>query len=72
VDRVPRLALCALALGAGLGCQTAPEPAGACRERAEGASVEIDCESDPSQTWSRDALDEAQESMEERRPGGRR
>jgi hypothetical protein len=72
VSRLPRAAIRAAALGLALGCQTHAEPAERCQERPDGGSVEIECEPDPSAGWSDQALDEAEESMEERRPGGRR
>ena len=48
------------------------QPAEPCRERPAGGPVEIECQPDPNARWSDEALDEAEESMEERRPGGRR
>jgi hypothetical protein len=72
VSRLPRAAIRATALGLALGCQTHAEPADRCEERAGGSSVEIECSPAPNSGWSRDALEEAEESMEERRPGGRR
>jgi hypothetical protein len=72
VNRLPRAAILATALGLALGCQTRAERASGCSQRQAGASLEVECEPDPNAQWSREALDEAEESMEERRPGGRR
>jgi len=72
VSRLPRAAICAFAVGLALGCRSHPEPASRCQSREAGASLEVDCEDDPNAAWSREALEEAEESMEERRPGGRR
>jgi hypothetical protein len=72
VSRLARAAISAAALGLALGCQTRAEPAERCREHGAGSSVDVVCEPDPSAGWSDEALEEAEESMEERRPGGRR
>ena len=64
-------ALCcaALLLGAVFGCETAPEET--CRTRPDGSGVAVDCEPAPGADWRDDALDEAEEGMERRGPGGR-
>ena len=72
MSRLPRATFRAAALGLALGCQTHAEPADRCEERPAGSSVEIECGPAPNAGWSHDALEEAEESMEERRPGGRR
>jgi hypothetical protein len=72
VSPLPRAAIWAAALGLAFGCRTQAGPTERCSERRAGASVEVECEPDPNAAWSREALDEAQDSMEERRPGGRR
>ena len=72
MSRLPRTAIRAAALALALGCQTHAGSVEPCRERQSGSPVEIECQPDPNARWSDEALDEAEESMEERRPGGRR
>jgi hypothetical protein len=51
-------------------CESPPEDA--CAQRPGEASLEIECGPTSGESWSRDAVDEAEEGFEERGPGGRR
>lgn len=67
------VALVLLLATVGLGCATpAPEeqPAG-CTVRPGESQVEIECAPAPDAAWSEEALDEAEQGMEQRSPGGR-
>lgn len=62
-----RVALASILLT--VGCQSPPEER--CAVRPGEASLEIDCARQESDEWADRALDEAQEDMERRGPGGR-
>ena len=52
-----------------LGCAGLPEDEDRCRARPGESSVDFDCTT--ADGWSDEALDEAEEDMERRRPSGR-
>jgi hypothetical protein len=58
-----------------LACATPPErePAAGCSTGDAESQLEIECArpEEEAEGWSEEALDEAREGMEERRPGGR-
>ena len=60
---------CALLLLLALGCQSAPDQE--CSTRPGEPGYEIDCAPTPGADWGDRALDEAEEGMERRGPGGR-
>jgi len=62
-------ACCAALLLVGLGCESPPEDR--CRSVPGGAGVELECESPSDGSWQDGALEEADEGMEQRGPGGR-
>jgi len=59
----------ALLLLAALGCESRPEEG--CKARPGEPGYEFDCEPAAGADWQEGALDEAEEGMERRGPGGR-